>query len=152
MNVTQLHPVEGLKRLVIVFSSGEEMVRGLTALARDEKLFAAHFTGIGALRSAILGYFDVTRREYRRFGIDEQVELLSLTGNIALEGDKPKVHAHVVVGRFDGSTLGGHLLDAHVRPTLEIVLVESPPHLRRTFDPASGLALLDLSPEAEPTR
>ncbi len=65
MNVRQLRAVEGQKRLVIVFSSGEEMVRGLTALARDEKLFAAHFTGIGALRSAILGYFDVTRREYR---------------------------------------------------------------------------------------
>jgi len=104
MNVKQLQAVEGQKRLVIVFSSGEEMVRGLTA------------------------------------------------GNIALEGDKPKVHAHIVVGRFNGSTLGGHLLEAHVRPTLEIVLVESPPHLRRTFDPASGLALLDLSPEAESPR
>jgi predicted DNA-binding protein with PD1-like motif len=152
MNVKQLQAVEGQKRLVIVFSSGEEMVRGLTALARDQELSAAHFTGIGALSAAILGYFDVTRREYRRFGVDEQVEVLSLTGNIALEGDKPKVHAHIVVGRFNGSTLGGHLLEAHVRPTLEIVLVESPPHLRRTFDPASGLALLDLSPEAESTR
>ena len=152
MNVKQLEAVEGQKRLVIVFSNGEEMVHGLTRLAADQKLSGAHFTGIGALRAAILGYFDISRREYRRFGIDEQVEVLSLTGNIALEGERPKVHAHIVVGRFNGSTLGGHLLEAHVRPTLEIVLVESPPELRRTFDPASGLALLDLSSEDEPTR
>ena len=152
MNVKQLQAVEGQKRLVIVFGSGEEMVRGLTDLAGDQKLSGAHFTGIGALRAAMLGYFDISRREYRRFGVDEQVEVLSLTGNIALKGERPKVHAHIVVGRSNGSTLGGHLLEAHVRPTLEIILVESSPELRRTFDPASGLALLDLGSDADPTR
>jgi len=152
MHVKSLQEVEGQRRLAIVFSTGEEMVRGLTDLARDQHISTAHFTGIGALRAGTLGYFDITRREYRRFGIDEQVEVLSLTGNIALEGEHPKVHAHIVVGRFNGSTLGGHLLEAHIRPTLEIVLVESPHYLRRTFDPASGLALLDLSSEAPTAR
>ena len=144
MHVKTLQEVEGQRRLAIVFSSGEEMVRGLTDMARAQQISNAHFTGIGALRAGILGYFDVTRREYRRFGIDEQVEVLSLTGNIALEGEQPKVHAHIVVGRFNGSTLGGHLL--------EVVLVESPHYLRRTFDPASGLALLDFSPETPTPR
>jgi len=152
MHVKTLQEVEGQRGLAIVFSSGEEMVRGLTDMVRVQQISNAHFTGIGALRAGILGYFDVTRREYRRFGIDEQVEVLSLTGNIALEGEQPKVHAHIVVGRFNGSTLGGHLLEAHIRPTLEIVLVESPHYLRRTFDPASGLALLDLSPETPTPR
>lgn len=145
MRVKELQKLEGQVRLVVVFSTGEEAVHGLTDLARTRRLTGAHFSGIGALRAAMLGFFDVERREYRRFGIDEQVEVLSLLGNIALEEGQPKVHAHIVVGRFNGATLGGHLLEAYVRPTLEVVMVETPPHLRRTFDPATGLALLDLS-------
>ena len=57
---------------------------------------------------------------------------------------KPTVHAHVVVGCWDGSTRGGHLLQAHVRPTLEVMLVESPAHLQKRHDPESGLALIAL--------
>jgi predicted DNA-binding protein with PD1-like motif len=63
-------------------------------------------------------------------------------GDIALDGSQPKVHAHVVLGRRDGSTVGGHLIEARVRPTLEIVVVDSPAYLRREFDPASGIALI----------
>ncbi len=70
--------------------------------------------------------------------------MLALVGDVALENGAPKVHAHVVIGRRDGSAHGGHLLEAHVRPTLEVMLTESPAHLRRTFDPASGLALIDV--------
>jgi|ERR1700682_175987 len=150
MQVKELQKLEGQRRLAVVFSSGEEAVGGLTELTRARRLSGAHFTGIGALRAAMLGFFDVARREYRRFGVDEQVEVLSLMGNIALEEGDPRVHAHIVVGKFNGATLGGHLLEAHVRPTLEVVLVETPPLLRRKFDPATGLALLDLSDPTEP--
>ena len=72
----------------------------------------------------------------------EQVEVLSLIGDVALEDGEPKVHAHVVVGRSDGSTRGGHLIEARVRPTLEVILTESPAHLRKHHDPESGLALI----------
>jgi predicted DNA-binding protein with PD1-like motif len=63
---------------------------------------------------------------------------------VTLEGDVPKVHAHVVVGKRDGTAHGGHLLGARVRPTLEVMLTEAPAHLRRSFDPKSGLALIDV--------
>jgi len=75
--------------------------------------------------------------------IQEQVEVLSLIGDIALDDGEPKVHAHVVVGKSDGTAHGGHVLEAHVRPTLEVVLTESPRHLRKRFDPESCLALID---------
>ena len=148
MQVKQLQELAGQKRFAVVFSTGEEVVLGLTDLAKEQGLSAAHFTAIGALRAAVLGFFDVSQREYRRFGIDEQVEVLSLVGNVALEDNEPRIHAHIVVGKFNGTTLGGHLLEAHVRPTLEVVLVETPHHFRRRFDPATGLALLDLSEES----
>ena len=71
--------------------------------------------------------------------------MLSLIGNVALVGDEPKVHAHVVVGKRDGTAHGGHLLEASVWPTLEVILVESPEHLRRKMDKETGLALISLT-------
>jgi uncharacterized protein len=91
-----------------------------------------------------LGFFERDRKDYKRIMIDEQVKVLSLIGDIALEDDEPKVHAHVVVGKSDGSAHGGHLLEARVWPTLEVILVESPQHLRRKMDQETGLALIRL--------
>ena len=68
----------------------------------------------------------------------EQVEVLSLIGDIAAG----KVHAHVVLGKRSGAACGGHLLAARVRPTLEVILTESPGHLQRKHDPATGLSLI----------
>jgi uncharacterized protein len=76
--------------------------------------------------------------------VSEQVEVVSLIGDVAVEDGEPKIHAHVVIGKRDGATLGGHLLEGRVRPTLEIVLTEAPEHLRREFDSVSGLALIRL--------
>jgi predicted DNA-binding protein with PD1-like motif len=74
----------------------------------------------------------------------ELVEVLNLTGNIALADGEPKLHPHVVLGKADGSAHGGHLLEGHVRPTLEVIVTESPVHLRRRSDPETGLALIEL--------
>jgi uncharacterized protein len=63
---------------------------------------------------------------------------------VALKDGEPQVHAHAVLGRHDARTLGGHLLEAHVRPTLEVILVETPSHLRKQVDPETGLALIRL--------
>ena len=92
----------------------------------------------------MLGYFDRERKEYEEIPVDEQVEVLSLVGDVALDPDgAPVVHAHAVLGKRDGSTAGGHLLEGHVRPTLEVMLIESPAHLRKRHDPETGLALIE---------
>jgi hypothetical protein len=129
---------------VLVLDKGDEVVGELTAFARAQHLAAAHFTGIGAFSEVTLGYFERDRRDYRKIPLREQVEVLSLIGDVALDGDEPKVHAHVVVGRADGTAHGGHLMDARVWPTLEVVLAESPRHLHRRRDPETGLALIRL--------
>ena len=90
------------------------------------------------------GFFDPTKKQYKKTPIREQVELLSLTGDIAFEGDVPKVHAHIVVGKADGTAHGGHLLEGHVFPTIELILLESPKYLQRRLDKETGLALIDL--------
>jgi uncharacterized protein len=136
------------RTFVVVFDKGDEVVEGLTVFAGRERLRASHITAIGALSDVTLGYFDRGRREYRQIPIREQVEVLSLLGVVTLDGEKPKVHAHIVVGTADGSARGGHLLEGHVWPTLEVVVEESPAHLQRRTDPDSGLALIALGDRA----
>jgi uncharacterized protein len=132
----------GEKTTVLVLESGEEVMDELLSFARRERLKSGRFTAIGAFERVILGYFDVGRKHYRKIPIQEQVEVLSLVGDVALKGDEPQIHAHVVVGKADGSAHGGHLLEAHVRPTLEVVLMVSPEHLCRFTDQETGLALI----------
>ena len=135
----------GEKTYAVIFDTGDEVVSGLTSFAKEKGLAASHFTAIGAFQDVTLGYFDWQKKEYQKIPLREQVEVLSLVGDVALKPDgSPQLHAHVVVGRPDGTTRGGHLLEAHVRPTLEVVLVESPVHLQRQHDPESGLALIRL--------
>jgi uncharacterized protein len=132
------------RTFAVVFDHGDEVLENLLAFAKENRLSAAEFTGIGAFSAAVLGYFDWQRKDYTRIPVDEQVEVLSLTGNIALADGEPKLHPHVVVGKADGSAHGGHLLEAHVRPTLELIVTESPAHLQRRSDPETGLALIRL--------
>jgi len=135
----------GERTFALVFEIDDDPIAGLLEFARSQNLAASHFTGIGAFRDATLAYFDWERKTFVEIPIREQVEVLTLAGDIALEDGRPKIHAHVVVGKRDGSAHGGHLKSARVRPTLEVVLVESPAHLRRRIDPTTGLALIDLS-------
>jgi uncharacterized protein len=145
MKAQLLHEHEGEKTFVLVFAAGDEAIAGLTAFAKEKGLAASHFTAIGGFQEATLGYFDLEKKDYNKLPVREQVEVLSLVGDITLtEKGEPKIHAHVVVGRSDASTRGGHLIEARVRPTLEVMLVESPRHLRRKHDPHSGLALIQL--------
>jgi predicted DNA-binding protein with PD1-like motif len=141
MNARELAP----GTWALVFEAGDEAFALLSAWVEERGVGAARLTAIGAFERAVVGYFAWERRDYERIPVDEQVEVLSLVGDVALDPDgKPVVHAHVVLGRRDGSTVGGHLLEGHVRPTLEVVLDEVPAHLRKRHDPESGLALIDL--------
>lgn len=144
MNARKLGGTGGTESFVLVFDTGDDVTKELLAFAGTQSIDAASFSGIGAFERVTLGYFEFDKRDYKHIPVNEQVEVVSLVGNVARGDDGPKLHAHVVVGRQDGSALGGHLIEARVRPTLEIVLVETPAHLRRRSDPATGLALIDL--------
>jgi hypothetical protein len=128
----------------LIFDKGDEFIKGLTSFAKEKNLRGSHFTAIGAFRAVVLGYFDRDQKDYKKIPIEEQVEVLSLVGDIALKDGAPQVHAHVVVGKSDGSAHGGHIIQADVWPTLEVVLIESPKHLRRKTDLETGLALIDV--------
>ncbi len=130
------------RTFAVVLDKGDEVTASLLAFAKEHKLSAAEFTAVGAFSDCVLGYFDWNKKDYRRIPVEEQVEVLVLAGNIALKDGEPKLHPHVVVGKANGSAHGGHLLEGHVRPILEVIVTESPAHLRREPDEETGLALL----------
>src|SRR6266849_5227828 len=131
------------KSYLLVFHTGQEVMKGLLAFARNHDLKTGHLTGIGAVRDAVIGYFDPQKKAYLRRHENGQAEVLSLTGNLALYDDKPFFHVHVALGLRDGSARGGHLFEATVRPTVELVLTASPNPVRRKIDLETGLPLLD---------
>lgn len=135
---------EPSRTFAVVLDTDEEVTACLLKVAKEHRLTAASFTGLGALREVVLGYFDWEKKDYKEIAIPEQVEILNLTGNVALSDGQPSLHPHIVVGKSDGTAWGGHLLKGIVRPTLEVVLIETPAHLHRKSDPETGLALLEL--------
>lgn len=143
MNSKLLHETGGQRTFALILETGEEAMDCVLAFAREKGLSAAQITGIGAFERVALKYFEWETKEYRDIPVDEQVEVASLIGDIGLGPDgEPALHIHLVVGKRDGSAMAGHLGSGHVRPTLELVVTESPRHLCRRPDPETGLNLI----------
>ena len=145
MKTKLLHNDNGLKTFALVFQKDEDVREPLLAFAREQGISGAHLSAIGAFSEVTLGYFDRHKKAYQEIPVHEQVEVLAFTGNLARHEDNCILHAHVVVGRADGSAAGGHFLRGKVWPTLEMVLAETPQSLRRVRDEETGLPLIDLS-------
>ncbi|TMJ62438.1 MAG: DNA-binding protein [Alphaproteobacteria bacterium] len=128
----------------IVLAHGDEAMGALQQFVREQQIDAAALTAIGAFERAVIGYFDWVTKDYKRIPVAEQVEVLSLLGDVAEADGKPTLHIHAVLGKSDGTVVGGHLLEGHVRPTLEVILTQPPAHLRKKKDPETGLALIAL--------
>jgi len=143
MQARLLDQEDGRRTFVVVLETGDEVMSCLSDFARREHLSAAQFSAIGAFSTATLAYFDWQTKAYVKNPVAEQVEVAALLGDVALGPDgQPAVHIHAVLGRRDGTALAGHLAQALVRPTLEIVVTESPAYLHKRVDPESGLALI----------
>jgi predicted DNA-binding protein with PD1-like motif len=135
---------DGQKTFALVLDTGDEVTSCIADFAKKQGISAAQFTGIGACSGATLGFFDIAVKEYKKIVVTEQTEVLSLLGDLSLYKNEPKLHAHVVLGKKDGTAHGGHLLQAIARPTVEIILTESPAYLKRKMDDATGIPLISI--------
>lgn len=145
MRTRLLHDQDGKRTFAVIMETGDEAMACLTEFAVREKIGGAQLTAIGALKAGTLAYFDWEQKTYHPIAVDEQVEVASLVGDIAVSPDgKPTIHAHAVLGTRDGAAIAGHLQKADVRPTLEVIVTEMPQHLCKVRDDASGLALIAL--------
>ena len=145
MQVQLLNPGEPTKQYAVIFYEGDEAFSGLLEFAEKYDVASAHFTAIGALNGATLGWFDPQRKMYKKIPIKGQHEVIGMSGDIALYQGKPVVHTHMVVGSPDGTTRAGHVLDAYVSPTLEVMVTVEPTAMKKRFDPETDLTLIDPS-------
>lgn len=132
------------KTYAVIMDSGDEVMEELKKFAKNQNLKACQFTAIGAFSETTVGFFDFSIKDYENILIQEQAEVLALTGDISLFKDEYKIHAHVVLGKRDGTAHGGHLIKAIVHPTLEIILNESPAYLKRELDKESEIVLIKI--------
>ena len=138
------------RTIIVVLDTGEEAFATLTRFANTAGISGASLTAIGAFENAVIGWFDIATKSYKKIRVDEQCEVLSALGDIATGDDgKASLHVHVVLGLADGTTRGGHLLEGKVRPTLEVVLEQASAGLRRRKRPELGIALIELADEAK---
>jgi predicted DNA-binding protein with PD1-like motif len=142
MRVQLLASEEPTKQYAVIFYQGDEAFSGLLEFAQKYHVTSAHFTAIGAVDGATLGWFDPQRKMYKKIPITGQHEVIGMSGDIALFQGKPVVHTHMLVGGPDGTTQGGHVLEAHVSPTLEVMVTVDPVAMQKRLDPATGLTLI----------
>jgi predicted DNA-binding protein with PD1-like motif len=143
MQVQLLNHGEPTKEYAVIFGKEDEAFSGLHAFAEKYHVTSAHFTAIGAVSGATLGWFDPQRKMYKKIPIDGQHEVIGMSGDIALYQGKPVVHTHMVVGASDGTTRAGHVLVAYVAPTLEVMVIVDPIAMHKRFDPETDLTLID---------
>jgi predicted DNA-binding protein with PD1-like motif len=143
MQLKLIHENAGKRTFAVILQAGDEAMSCLREFAARERITGAQVTAIGAFRTAKLAFFDWETKQYHPILVEEQTEVASLIGDIAVAPEgSPSVHVHAVLGRRDGTALAGHLLEGHVRPTLEVIVTESPAHLCKVKEAESGLALI----------
>ena len=143
MQVQLLSRGEPAREYAVIFSKGDEAFSGLLDFAEKYHITSAHFTAIGAVNGATLAWFDPKRKMYKKIPIEGQVEVISMIGDVALYQGKPVVHAHMMVGTSDGTPRGGHILQAYVSPTLEVMVTVDSIAMQKRFDPETDLTLID---------
>jgi len=138
----QLLSDQGGKEYAVIFSTGDDAYTGLYEFAEKYHVTSAHFTAIGAISGATLGWFDPSRKMYKLMPFTGQMEVAAMVGDIATYQGKPVIHTHAVLGLPDGTTRAGHVAAMAVRPTLEVMVTVDPANLQRQFDPTTDLTLI----------
>lgn len=145
MQIKQVSRAGQPRLWVAILAPGEEVKATILDWARSSNVEAASFVALGAFKRATIAYFEWDKKQYKPIPIDQQVEVITLIGDVVRNvKDEPDLHAHTVLGLPDGTTRGGHLLEGHVRPTLEVTLTETPAHLVRRMKADLGIALIDI--------
>lgn len=127
--------------IVIRLDDGDEIIESLKTICRKEKIESGLISGIGAARKAEISHYNTKEKKYNRKKFEGMLEIISLSGNIALLNGEPAPHLHVAISKHDFSTLSGHLMSAEVYPTCEIVLTPIHTRIERKKDEKTGLNL-----------
>ena len=127
---------------IMRLDQGEEFIAVVQNFCLENKIQSAWFFALGATNGITLAFFDTEKKEYKTKEFQEPLEILNLSGNIALKDNKPFLHAHGVFSRSDMSIVGGHVMRCVVSATCEIKIEVGAGTIQRKFDDRTGLHLL----------
>lgn len=129
---------------VLRFDRGEEVFLALQSFAENQKIGAAFFSAIGASQKVVLSYYDLEQKKYFDQSFEQDLEIVSMTGNIGKRDGKVALHAHGCFSDKSYQTFAGHIKELVVSATCEMMLTKLSGTLTREFDEATGLNLLHI--------
>ena len=127
--------------IAVRLDEDDELVASLKAVCEKEKVTGALVSGVGAAKKAEIAHFDPDTKEYHIKKLEGKLEIISLSGNIAMKEGEAVPHLHVALSMKDFSTVSGHLMKAEIRPTCEILLLLHGVKIHRERDDRTGLNL-----------
>lgn len=133
------------RKYLLRFEKGEELVQTLLTFCENNNIKAGWIQGLGAAEEIEISYYNLAEQRYVPRQFQDEFEIVSLTGNIAQLDEKTILHAHVVLGKKDYTTIGGHLNSLIISGTGEILLTQIDQELTRSLDSGTGLNLLDVN-------
>jgi predicted DNA-binding protein with PD1-like motif len=129
---------------VLRLHKNNEIITALKEAAENQKINGAFFFGLGVGSSVVLGYFDVNKRTYIKKAFEGEYEFTSFSGNISTYSGDTIIHCHVTLTNRDFDAVGGHLVQASVAATCEIVIFPFTGILKRKRDRDTNLLVLDV--------
>jgi len=125
--------------LLIRLDPGDEICDALRQVAQQEQLELAKVQGLGAVKRVVMGVYNVTTQQYKANTVEGVFEMLSLTGTIDTMKEDFYSHLHIVIGDEAGHAYGGHLNEAVISATAEIVLTKLAGKVDREKSAKTGL-------------
>ena len=125
--------------IIIRLDVGEEIISSIMNILKNEKIYFATVTGIGATNNFTVGTYDVTNQLYKKSNYKGVYEIVSLLGNTSIMNNEPYIHIHMSAADKNNNVVGGHLNEAYISATAEIVLNIIETNVDRIKDPNTGL-------------
>lgn len=129
---------------LLVLASGENVHKSVTEFCNAHKINAASISGIGAFQSAEIAWYNLKEKKYSTKTLRGDMEVLNLSGNIALADNKPILHAHVTLSDSSFAAFGGHVVEGIVGASLEVFIITHVGPFHRKYDECAGLKLIDI--------
>ena len=122
---------------------GEEILEQLKEIALQEHIKLASVSALGAINDFTVGVFKTAEKKYDANEFQGYYEITSLTGTITTKDGEFYAHLHMSAGDTEGRVLGGHLNEAVISATCELVLEIMDGTVERRLDPETGLNLME---------
>ncbi len=127
---------------ILRIDRGEEIVKAVNDLCRKENITLGSLSGLGAVDKAKLGLYSIEKQEYIVNEFEGEYEITSLIGNVTTKDGVPYLHMHMTISDITGAVVGGHLSEARVAVTCEVVIQTAEGTIEREPDPVIGINMM----------